>query len=404
MQTKSPQQEQSAPRKKELPFALKTFDKEMVIASYFGFTPVRTPEIKHEDVLKAKAAKDPYWEKKKILDSAPFAYDVVEKCAMLRTFSEWGMEHLAHPILISYKKPYGGCEWKSNGDYVLGLEVFGISGSSAEGTLLRTILSILTEEGYKNLNVRINSIGDKDSVADYERMLQTYARKNMNAFPAELRKVVKTDIYDLIRIQDEKSTPFQTNAPKSMSFLSENSRIHFKEIVEYVESLSTPYDIIPTLIGSPSFCSHALFEVESEGKVLAHAYRYSRLSKKIGWKRELPCIGATLAFKKKSKDAPVKSIPNPKIYLVQLGFAAKLKSLAVLEVLRKARITVAHSISKDKLQNQLGSAENMKLAYVIIIGQKEAYENSVVVRNMDTRVQETVPIIELAEYIKNLAF
>ena len=104
MQTKSPQQEHSAPQKKELPFALKTFDKEMVIASYFGFTPVRTPEITKDDFLKSKLAKDPYWEKKKLLDSAPFAYDVVEKCAMLRTFSEWGMENLAHPILISYKK------------------------------------------------------------------------------------------------------------------------------------------------------------------------------------------------------------------------------------------------------------------------------------------------------------
>lgn len=402
MQTKSPQQEQSAPRKKELPFALKTFDREMVIASYFGFTPVRTPDITKDDANKARLAKDPYWEKKKIIDSAPFVYDVVEKCAMLRTFTEWGMEHLPHPILVSYKKPHNGCEWKVGGNYVLGLEVFGITGSSAEGTLLRTILSILTEEGYKNLNVRINSIGDKDSVADYERMLHTYARKNMNVFPAELRKAVKTDIFDLIRTKDESSSPFQNNAPKSMSFLSENSRIHFKEIVEYVESLGISYDIVPQLIGAPSFCSHALFEIESEGKVLAHAYRYSRLSKKIGWKRELPSIGATLSFKKKEKEAPLKSIPSPKLYLVQLGFAAKLKSLTVLEVLRKARISVAHSISKDKLQSQLGTAENMRLAYVLIIGQKEAFENSVVVRNMDTRVQETVAISELVDYIKKL--
>lgn len=400
METKTPQQ--SVPRKKEPTFALKGFDKEMVVASYFGFTAIRTPEITKDDFTKARIAKDPYWEKKRIIDSAPFSYDVVEKCALLRTYLDWGMENLPHPVLVSYKKPCSGCDWKSGGDYVLGLEIFGLAGSAAEGILLRTALSILNDEGYKNLTVRVNSVGDRESVSDFERMLQSYARKNMNAFPAELRKLVKEDIFEIVRGGDPKAQTFKDNAPKSMSFLSENSRIHFKEIVEYIESIGVPYDIVPSLIGAPSFCSHALFEIESEGKVLASAYRYSRLSKKIGWKKEIPAIGATLSFKKKTKGAIVKHLQTPKLYLVQLGFSAKLKSLAVLEVLRKAKIAVAHSLAKDKLQSQLGSAENLRVSHVLIIGQKEAIEDSVVVRDMNTRVQETVHISKLAEYIKNL--
>lgn len=400
METKTPRE--PVPRKKEPSFALKGFDKEMVATSYFGFTPIRTPEITKDDYTKARIAKDPYWEKKRILDTSPFSFDVVEKCALLRTYLDWGMENLPHPVLISYKKPCGGSEWKSNGDYCLGLEIFGLAGSAAEGILLRTALSILTDEGYKNLTVRVNSVGDRDSVSDFERMLQSYARKNMNAFPAELRKLVKSDIFEIIRGSDPKAQTFKDNAPKSMSFLSEPSRIHFKEIVEYIESIGAPYDIIPDLIGAPSFCSHAIFEIESEGKILAHAFRYSRLSKKIGWKRETPAIGATLSFRKKSKGALVKRLPTPKLYLVQLGFCAKLKTLTVLEILRKAKIAVAHSLAKDKLQSQLGSAENLRVSHVLIIGQKEALEDSVVVRDMNTRVQETVAISDLAQYVKKL--
>jgi len=395
-------QPQPIPRKKEPAFALKGFDKEMATTSYFGFTPVRTPEITKDDFTKARIAKDPYWEKKRIVDTAPFPYDVVEKCALLRTYIDWDMENLPHPILISYKKPCHGSEWKSNGDYILGLEIFDLAGSAAEGILLRTTLSILLDEGYKNLTVRVNSVGDRESVADFERMLQGYARKNMNAFPAELRKLVKSDVFEIFRGTDPKAQTFKDNAPKSMSFLSEPARIHFKEIVEYIESIGVPYDILPELIGAPSFCSHALFEIESEGKILASAFRYSRLSKKIGWKKEMPAIGATLSFKKKTKGGVIKHLPTPKLYLVQLGFCAKLKTLTVLEVLRKAKILVAHSLAKDKLQSQLGSAENLRVSHVLIIGQKEAMEDCVVVRDMNTRVQETVAIANLPEYLKHL--
>lgn len=95
-------------------------------------------------------------------------------------------------------------------------------------------------------------------------------------------------------------------------------------------------------------------------------------------------------------------IKKPKIYFIQLGFEAKMKSLSIIEVLRKAKIPVAQSLSKDNLSSQLATAEKLKVPYTIIYGQKEALDGTVIVRKMKNRSQKSVPIEKLSDYIKHL--
>lgn len=90
------------------------------------------------------------------------------------------------------------------------------------------------------------------------------------------------------------------------------------------------------------------------------------------------------------------------MYFIQLGFDAKLKSLNVIEILRKAKIPIAQSLSKDSLGVQLAVAEKMGVKYALIFGQKEALKNSVIVRDMTNRSQETIKLNKLLEYLKEL--
>ena len=74
----------------------------------------------------------------------------------------------------------------------------------------------------------------------------------------------------------------------------------------------------------------------------------------------------------------------------------------VVEEVRKAGKTLSHSVAKDKLGSQIGVAENSGAKYIILLGQKEALENSVVLRHNASRAQEIIPIPELANRLKNL--
>ena len=93
-------------------------------------------------------------------------------------------------------------------------------------------------------------------------------------------------------------------------------------------------------------------------------------------------------------------VKKPKACLIQLGFEAKLKSLSVVETLRKAKVPLVHSLSKDKLSVQLAIADELGVPYALIIGKKEANEGTVIVRNMQNRSQNTIEIEKLGEYLK----
>ena len=47
-------------------------------------------------------------------------------------------------------------------------------------------------------------------------------------------------------------------------------------------------------------------------------------------------------------------------------------------------------------------AEKMKMPYTLIMGKKESMDNTVMVRNINTRSQEIVPTENLAVYLKSL--
>jgi histidyl-tRNA synthetase len=135
--------------------------------------------------------------------------------------------------------------------------------------------------------------------------------------------------------------------------------------------------------------------------------RYDPLARDMGSKKDVPAVGTGMSFERimlfpECRDLSPRILKTPKVYFIQLGFDAKLKSLTVIEILRKAKVPVHQNLSKDSLGVQLSMAEKMNIPYCIIFGQKEAVDGTVIVRKMVERHQDVVKIDNLAEYLKNI--
>jgi len=408
--------EKSSTAKEKSLIAYKKLDKAAEVAFYYGFTPIERPKITRDDSAKAKSLFDGDYKIKNYGTNACYlAMAPEEKLALLRLYHEKNMASLPQPVMIYFESngdTSGGKSDKNSKEKRFNLEIIGTSKSVAEATLIKTAVEILRQEGFSDLFVDINSIGDKDSLGRFVKELSAYYRKNISSLSAHCRQALKQEIFDVAECDDEKCQTLKEKAPQSLSFLSEPSRRHFKEVLEYIESLNIPYRINGTLLGHRKFCAHTVFhiknithaETEKEEEIdqtLAIGFRYGGLSRKLDLKKEIPAVGVTIAYKR--KEGPSKHgtrQKNPKIYFIQLGFEAKLKSLEVIEMLRLEHIPLAQSLSRDKLTSQLASAEHLKIPYALIMGQKEAVEGSVIVRNMNTRFQETVKIPDLPTYLK----
>ena len=397
-------------------------------AKHYGFNHFGHLKVERQDLAKVKNFKDSKKNSFNDKDSV-LSFDnlLEEKIAIMRAYLDKQMNEMTQPPMIYFSGPLDGNPHShSHKNKTFNIDILGNSKSIADAIVIETAYVILKEhldskeDKDAELVIEINSIGDKDSFARFSREFSLFCKKRLAELPVEWRNAFKKDPLSLFQCTDEACSILLDEAPKPMSYLSEQSRDHFREVLEYIESLNISYTINHSLIGSKHYSSGTIFQIvktSSEttkaGKkiekreVLAIGERYNTVSKKAWGKKEVPAIGATMLINEKSlknSKTPAKPVKQQeaKFYFIQLGYDAKLKSLSIIEMLRIANIPVHQSLSRDKITSQLAAAEKMGVPYILILGQKEAIEESVTVRHMHTRVQETVLIKELIEYLKRL--
>ena len=362
-------------------------DKVGEIAVHYGFVVIKPPHITNNNILESKQFKD-------------FDYygDVEEKIALTNWYLESKSEQSAQPVAIHYKKPLpGGSLHKKPSHEIYGFEIMGSLKSTSEALIIKCALAVLDDLGYTNLYVDINSIGDKESVSKFERELSMCYRKYSGSLSGKLRHDFRKNYYSMLTDTSPETESIRQYIPQPIGSLSDLARIHFKEVLECMEAFDVTYKIKPNILSNKLYASYTVFEIRKQdkagattddGELLAYGYRYNNLARKIGLKREIPSMGMTILVKKSSKTTKkiiIKNIKKPSFYLVQLGGTAKLKALNIVETLRKNKIPVYHSITKDKITGQLTGAEYMKTTHVLIMGQKEAIDNTIIVRNVSNR-------------------
>ncbi len=388
-------------------FILKDLDKAAEISLFYGFQPIRTPKIEKSDIDQANSLAPNRGEVTKSIFPRP-----EEKISLLRSLLSWDMENSPTPTMLHYKRPLSRISIKQSADELsYSLDIVGSGESVSEAIAIRTAVAILADHGHNKIIVDINSLGDKHSIGAFEKELQNFTRKHGPSMPPEVKQQLKKDPFECLRCDHEKWKEVRDRSPQSLSYLSEQSIEHFQQVLEYLETLDIPYRINPRLLSHRNYCSHTVFEIKSANEVegapeesFAVGTRHNYIAKRIGFKKETPLVSVNLSFKKPGIVPKLffKNRPQPRFFFIQFGQIARLKSLSVIESLRQARIPVHHQLNSNKFVGQLTTAESLKTPFVIIMGQKEALENTVVVRHMPTRSQEIVSLPELAIYLSRL--
>lgn len=298
------------------------------------------------------------------------------------------------------------------GEMAIVLQIFGVEKSIAEAVLIQTLRSLLNETGFKDHMVRINSLGDRDSQVRYQRELTSFFRKRLDELPPTARELLKESSSSTLLHLLEKGHDLAQKSPSPMEYLSDGSRRHFREIVEYLDMSNTPYEIDPKLIGSYSCYHDAIFSFDlldsngvssSQQPISIRGGRYGNFFEKhLG--KSVPAVGAVVVLQGKKTPAriPKPKAKNPTVYLIHIGFAPKIRSLLLLDELRKSDIIIDQNLASDSLSNQLRRAEEKGARYTIILGQKEYVDKSVILRDMVGKNQETVPFDSILSRLKKM--
>lgn len=396
------------------------FEKAQEIAEYYGFSGIETPILEHTEVFlkgldaQDDAVKEMYTLTTKGRDSLSLRPEGT--APIMRSYIEHGMGSLPQPIFLYYGGPYFRHEKPQKGRYrqfyQFGLEVIGSDKPVLDAIVIQTGYQILKETGRK-ISIKLNTLGDAEVRKEYLKKLKAYYRKHLNELSAKDRQRLQTNP---LRILDSKETltkKVNENAPTLISILNSSSSKHFKLVLEYLDEAEIPYEIDHSLVRGLDYYTHTVFEYlihnedGSPSLALGGGGRYDGLAKTMGHTKDVPAVGLALGVDRileisNGENFNPKIRKKPKFFFIQLGYEAKAKSFGIIEILRKKNYPIQHSLSKNNLSTQLGTAESLGIPFALIFGKKEAIDETVIVRNMKTQSQDTIQIKKLTDYLKNL--
>ncbi len=337
-----------------------------------------------------------------------------QTAGIVRAYIEHGMENLPQPVKLWYFGPYFRYEHPQLGRFrqfwQFGFEVLGEESSVVDAQIIQIFYNILIELKLKNLIVEVNSIGDSQCRPYYKKLLVNYFRSREGALCPDCRRRLRENPLRILDCKEEKCQPLKAQAPQILDHLCEICHQHFKEVLEFLDELELPYHLNPYLVRGLDYYTKTVFEImeeSPEGKALGTLVaggRYDTLVKILGGK-ETPAVGGAGGVERIIQLMKTKAIRFPKekraeVFLAQLGDLAKRKSLKLIEDFREAKILVGESLGRDSLKAQLKMADRIGAKYTLILGQKEALEGTIIIRDMATGRQETIKIEKVIKEIE----
>lgn len=385
-------------------------------AEFYGFQKIETPIIENADVF---------------LRTLGEGTDVVEKemffvkgggkdkyvlrpentAAIARSFLEHGMSHRPQPVKLWYQGPMFRKEQpqarRFREFHQIGFEIFGGNVDAIYDTqVILASLRVLEAAKVKNLVIHINSIGCRICRPHYRKRLLDYYRKHEKELCVDCRRRLKVNPLRLFDCKNESCAPIKAEAPSLLDNICVSCGSHLKLVLEYLDELSLTYTLNPHLVRGLDYYSKTVFEVFADQNPLAIAGggRYDYLVETMGG-RPTPGTGSSIGMERvveimRSEPQAMSKVSRPKVFIVYLGDLAKKKALKLIEEFRKANITVRESFGKDLLKRQMTIADKSEAQLALIIGQKEVFEDSIIVRDLKSGVQETVALDRVIDEVR----
>ena len=303
--------------------------------------------------------------------------------------------------MFRYERPQAGRQREFN---QIGLEVFGEKSPKVDAEVIAIGYKFLEKLGISDLEVKINSVGSKESRTIYREKLIEHFSKHLDDMCDDCKDRINRNPLRLLDCKVDKDKDFYKSAPNIIDFLFEDERKHYEDVKKYLDVFGIKYTEDPTLVRGLDYYSSTVFEIVtnklgSQGTVLGGG-RYDNLLKELGDK-DIPAVGFATGVERimmlLGENYPKN---NPDVYIAWLGENTSETALKIAESLRDNDIKVYIDYSEKGMKSHMKKADKLSVRYCIILGEDELNKGIVLLKDFSTREQKEIKIEEIINYIK----
>jgi len=327
-----------------------------------------------------------------------------------RAYIEHGMISWPQPVKLWYfasvfrhENPQAG---RLRQHHQFGFEILGGAEPELDAEMV-IIASGLYKSFGLEVEIEINSIGCNSCRKEYIKSLKKFLKDKKICETCEAR--LEKNPLRVLDCKEKKCQESLTEAPQVIDSLCDECKNHFVKVLEILEENNIVYNLNPYLVRGLDYYNRTVFEIftKSAGEdkmALGGGGRYDYLIGQIGG-RQTPALGFAggaerVIMRIREIGLEIKEEGHGDVFVAQLGDEAKKKCLKLFNELRKQGVKTREAFNKKGLTEQLEIANRLKVKYALILGQKEVMDGTIIIRDMESGIQEIVDLEKVVPEIK----
>ena len=291
----------------------------------------------------------------------------------------------------------------------------GVNNSYRDSEVIILAYNALKMLGFKNITLKINTLGDEESRLNYKTVLKDYFKDHLEEMCADCHERYNLNPLRILDCKDPSDQEIVKNAPKMSDFLTEQARNSFEEVKNILSTNGVNYEVDDSLVRGLDYYSGVVFEfhyTSKQGKnygAIGAGGHYNKLVKELEGP-DIEGIGFAMGVERlvsvMNDDSLFDEIDLEDtmldIYVLPIGSENIPYALSFTNKLRSLGYACEVCLENKNMSQMFKKAERRRAKLALILGENEIKNQEVVVKNLALKEQETVKIDDLIEYLDEI--
>jgi len=389
------------------------------VCAQFGFQEIRTPIFEQNKLFSRSVG-----EESDIVTKEMYSWEDKENnfltlrpeltAPVARAYNQHNLGNLSPIHRFYYIGPLFRRERPQKGRqrqfHQFGIEAFGSNYAEQDAEIIALAWQLLSHFGLANkIDLQLNSIGSSECRAEYRDALKQFLKPHFDELSETSKRRFNTNPLRILDSKNKKEQTILKNGPRISDYYTKDDKEHFNEVKTYLKAMNIPFTINSGLVRGLDYYTKTVFEITSNElgsqDALLGGGRYDSLVETLGGK-PTPGIGFAAGIERIllliNEENFKEHRPIPDIYLICLEKKGIPVSLNIAKILRLKGLNIVSDPLRRSMKAQMRDANKLRARYVLILGESELKDNTIIFKNLESGKQESIKQEKIVKYFDNL--
>lgn len=289
----------------------------------------------------------------------------------------------------------------------VGVENVGRMAPELDAECIAMLMHYLEDLGITGAQLMLNTRGAIADRKPAEDALREYFAPHSASMCEDCRTRLNKNVWRILDCKAAECQPVIAGAPDVVKFFSQESQDYFRRVCSVLDGLGVAYRVEPRLVRGLDYYVHTVFEIAHQGLGAQNAIAGGGRYEVFLPDSNKPVIGVGFAaglerllMVQEALQVTKAKDTTPVFFLAGLGAAAIAANMVLAGELRRKGLKVVSEVEDRSMKAQMRAANRCSAAAVVIRGDNELANGTVLLKDMRDGVQREMPQAELTDFLR----